>query len=51
MCQVVYENKKYLDEQVYNTQIAPNLRDLATNDQDNDVLYFAKMALYGNQDA
>lgn len=47
ICQIINENRQHIDDAVFNNQLTPALRELAANDVDTDVVYYAQLALYG----
>ena len=49
ICQIINRNRQHIDDAVFNNQLIPALRDLAANDADSDVVYYAQLALYGIQ--
>lgn len=44
-CQMVAQNKSYIDKGVFESQIAPKLRELTRTGSDQDVWYHATMCL------
>lgn len=49
VCQIINQNRQHIDDAVFSGQLAPPLRELAANDTDTDVVYYAQLALYGIQ--
>lgn len=47
ICQIINENRQHIDDNVFNSQLVPTLRELAANDGDSDVVYYAQLALHG----